>query len=152
MRKINPKSSNNDSFKYSILISLRYYDIPYHKEKTPELDPFTNKYNFGDTNSDIFDKNNLHLSLVIFDENNKLIHKSNNDSINKAYIVKINEDRFAAIKPTANNLIKIKQVIKKLSQAELKEFFIHLIKYFNYQQLSKVLMDTIKNNILLEIE
>ena len=43
MRKINPKSNNHDSFKYSILISLHYYDIPYYIEKTLKLDPFTNK-------------------------------------------------------------------------------------------------------------
>ena len=33
MRKIIPKSPDNDSFKYSILISLHYNDIPYHREK-----------------------------------------------------------------------------------------------------------------------
>ena len=32
MRKINPKSSNIDSFKYSILISLHYYDIISYKQ------------------------------------------------------------------------------------------------------------------------
>ena len=129
MRKVNPKSDNNDSFKCSILISLHYHHIP-----------------------DIFEKNNPHTSLVILDENNKLIYSSNNDSINKEYIVKINEDRCAAIKPSSNNRIKIKQLIKKLSQAEFKEISVYLIKYYNYQQLSKVLMDTIKNNILLESE
>ena len=72
-------------------------------------------------------KSNSHISLNILDENNKLIYNSNNDSINKAYIVKINEDIYAAIKPTTNNLLKRKQLIKKISQAELKELFIHLI-------------------------
>ena len=33
MRKINPKSSDIDSFKYSILISLHYYDISFHLKK-----------------------------------------------------------------------------------------------------------------------
>ena len=116
------------------------------------MDLFANKYNFNDTNQDIFEKNNPHISLAILDENNKIIYYSNNDSINKAYIVKISKDKYAAIKPATNNLIKIKQLIKKLSQAELKELFIHLIKYFNYQQLGKVLADMIKNNILLETE
>ena len=127
MRRINPKSNNSDSFKYSILISLHDYDIPYHREKTSKLDAFANKYNFNDTNPDIFEKNNTHISLAILDVNNKLIYNSSNDSINKAYIVKINEDRYAPIKPITSNLIKIKQLIKKLFQAELKELLIHLI-------------------------
>ena len=43
MRKINPKSSNIDSFKYSILISLHYYDISHHPERISKLKPFENK-------------------------------------------------------------------------------------------------------------
>ena len=46
MRKINPKSSDIDSFKYSILISLHYYDIPYHRERISNLKQYENKYNF----------------------------------------------------------------------------------------------------------
>ena len=127
MRRINPKSNNSDSFKYSILMSLHYYDIPYHRERTSKLDAFANKYNFNDTNPDIFEKNNPHISLAILAVNNKLIYNSSSDSINKSYIVKINEDRYAPIKPTTSNLIEINQLIKKLSQAELKELLIHLI-------------------------
>ena len=56
MRKINPKSNSSDSFKCSILISLHYHDIPYHREKSLELDPLANKYNFIDTNPDISEK------------------------------------------------------------------------------------------------
>ena len=56
MRKINPKSNNKGSFKYSILISLHYYDIPYHKEKTTKLDGFTNNYNFTNNNPSDFEK------------------------------------------------------------------------------------------------
>ena len=153
MRKINPKSDNNNYFKYSIIISLHYYDIPYHREKTSKLDPFANKYNFNDTNPDIFEKNNSHISLAILDDNNnQLINTSNNDSINKAYIIKINEDRYAAIKPSSNNLIKTKQLIKKMSHAELEQILTHIIKCFEYNHSRKVLMEMIKNNILLESE
>ena len=40
MRKINPKSYDRDSFKYSILISLHYYDINFHPKRPPKLKPF----------------------------------------------------------------------------------------------------------------
>ena len=33
MKKINPKSSHVHSFKYSVLISLYYYDISFHPER-----------------------------------------------------------------------------------------------------------------------
>ena len=56
MRKINPKCTNIDSFKYSILISLHYYDISYHSEKTSKLDAYANNYNFSGINPDIFEK------------------------------------------------------------------------------------------------
>ena len=46
MRKINLKSSNNESFKYSIIISLHYYEINRRPEKLSKLGPYTNKYNF----------------------------------------------------------------------------------------------------------
>ena len=124
MRKINPKSNNNDSFKYSILISLHYCDLPYHREKTTKLDAYANNYNFTNTNPTDFEKNNLNISLNILNEDNKLIYSSNNDCFKKVYIIKINEDRYAAIKPSSDNLIKTKQLIKKMSHTELKQILI----------------------------
>ena len=37
MKRINPNSSDVDSFKYSVLISLDYYDIPLHLERISKL-------------------------------------------------------------------------------------------------------------------
>ena len=149
MRKINPKSNNIDSFKYSILILLHYYDTSHHREKTTKLDKYVNNYNFSDANPEIFEKDNLHISLTIFDENNKKIYNTNNNnSINKAYTVKINDYRYAAIKPSPNNLIKSKQLVKKMSHIELEQILIHIIKYFEYYQLRKALTYIVKSNIL----
>ena len=53
MRKINPKSSDTDSFKYSILISLHYYDISFHPERIPKLKTFEKQNNF------------IHINIVI---------------------------------------------------------------------------------------
>ena len=53
MRKINPKSSDTDSFKYSILISLHYYDISFHPERIPKLKTFEKQNNF------------IHIKIVI---------------------------------------------------------------------------------------
>ena len=152
MRTINLKSANIDSFKYSLLISLHYYDISYHREKTSKVGRYANNCNFANTHPTDFERNNPNISLTILDENNKLIYRSNNDGFKKAYTVKINEYRYAAIKPTSDNLIKRKQLIKKMSHTELEQILIHLIKYFDNIQLKKVLIDIIKNNVLLESE
>ena len=64
----------------------------------------------------------------------------------------MNEHRYAAIKPTSGNLIKAKQLIKKMSHTELQQILIHLMKYFDNIQLKKVLIDIITNNVLLESE
>ena len=76
----------------------------------------------------------------------------NNDSNNKAYIAKIHENRYAAIEPKSDDPFKTKQLIKKMSHNELKQILIHVIKCFDYQQLREVMMNIIKNNILLESE
>ena len=90
MRRISPRSSDIDSFKYSILISLHYYDISFHPERISKLKPFENKYNFKNITPNDFEINNSNISLAIFDENNNIIYSSKNNSTNKALIVKNN--------------------------------------------------------------
>ena len=104
MRKISPKSSNIDSFKYSVLISLHYYDISYHPERISKLKQFENKYNFTHSTPDEFEINNPNISLTVFDENNNITYLPKDNSINKAQIVKI-DNRYAAIKPLNINLL-----------------------------------------------
>ena len=75
-RKINPKSSDIDSFKYSILMPLHYYDISFHPERISKLKPFESKYNFNDITPNEFEINNPNISLTVFDENNNIIYAS----------------------------------------------------------------------------
>ena len=58
MRKINPKSSDIDSLKYLMLISLHYYGISFYPERLSKLKPFENKYNFNHITSTEFETNN----------------------------------------------------------------------------------------------
>ena len=102
MRKINPKSSDINSFKYSILISLHYYDISFHPERISKLQPFDNKYNFSNLTPAEFEINNPNTSLTIFDENNKKIYIIKNNSANKAQIVQLKNNRHAALRPVKN--------------------------------------------------
>ena len=73
MRKINTRSPNITSFKYSILISLHHHDISYHPERISKLKPFENKYNFSRITLNEFEINNPNISLTVFDENNNII-------------------------------------------------------------------------------
>ena len=77
MRKINPKSSDIYSFKYSILISLHYYDISFHPERISKLKPYENEHNFIYITRTEFETNNSNISLAIFDEKTtkNLYHK-----------------------------------------------------------------------------
>ena len=122
MRRINPKSSDIDSFKYSILISLHYYDIPYHRERIWNLKQYENKYNFIHITPTEFEMNNPNISLNIFNEENQKIYTSKNDTTNKAYIVKLKNNRYAAIKPLKNKYTQLDEILKCLSQTELKEY------------------------------
>ena len=96
MRRISPRSSDIDSFKYSILVSLHYYDISFRPERISKLRPFENKQNFKNITPNDFGINNSNISLSIFDENNEIIYSSKN---NKSQIVKLKNDRYLVIKP-----------------------------------------------------
>ena len=113
MRIINiSKSTNEESFKHSILISLHYYDISCHPERITKFKPFENKYNFTHNNPNEFELDKPSISLTIFDEDNKIIYFANNNSDNEAQIVKIKKYRYAGIKPSKDYFIKLKQLLK----------------------------------------
>ena len=97
MKKIIPRSPDEDSFKYSIFISLHYYDITFHPERISKLKPFENKYNFIHITPDEFEINNPNTSLTVFDENNKILYTSKKNGANKTQIVKLKDHIYAAI-------------------------------------------------------
>ena len=127
MRKINSKSSKIDSFKYSILISLHYQDIYYHPEIISKLKPFENKYKFIHTTPSEFEINNPNISLTAFDENDNIVYMSNNNNSNKAQIVKINNYRYAAMKPFKNKFVKLDELLDSFPHLDLREYILQKI-------------------------
>ena len=127
MRKINPKSSDINSFKYSILISLHYYDISFHPERISKLQLFEKKYNFSNITPAEFEINNPHTSLTIFDGNNKKMYITKNNSANKAQIVQLKNNRYAALKPVKNKFIKLDKMLISSSHKELRELILKRI-------------------------
>ena len=126
MRAINPKCTGNDSFKYSIIISLHYYDLNVHKERINILNKYINNYNFNSNNPNDFEKNNLYISLTICNDLNEIIYDSKNKSNNKAYIVKI-DNRYHALKPDIDKFIQLKQLLKQFTHKELTEYILNNI-------------------------
>ena len=124
MRKINQKSSDIDSFEYSILISLRCYDISFHPERISKLKPFENKYNFSYITPNEFEINNPNISLTVFEDNYNITYSPKSISINKAQIVKISNSIYAAIKPLKNKFIKLNGLLEFFSHLELREHII----------------------------
>ena len=127
MRKIIPKSPGNDSFKYFILISLHYYDIPYHPERISNLKPHENRYNFIHITPAEFEINIPNISLKIFNENQEQIYTSSNNTPYQANIVQLKNNRYTAMKPSKNEYTQLNEILKSFSQIELKEYVLNLI-------------------------
>ena len=126
MRRISPKSSDIDSFKYSISISLHYYDISYHPERISKLRVFENKYNFNNITPNDFEINNPNISLTVFDENDNITYLPKNNSNNKAQIDKL-KDKYAAVKPLKNKFIKLDKLLESFLHLELREHILQNI-------------------------
>ena len=127
MRSINPKCANNKSFKYSILISLYYYELKHHPERIKRLNKQTRKYNFTTTTYKDFENNNSSISLTSYDEYGQLLHKSNNQKNNKASIVKINSHRYHAIKANKDKYTHLKILLKQFTHKELTNIIVNKI-------------------------
>ena len=90
MKTINPRYTNDDTFKYSTIISLHYYDLNSHKERIKQLNKYINNYNFKSSNYNDFEINDPNISSAVYNDLNKIIYNPKNKSNNKAYIIKIN--------------------------------------------------------------
>ena len=65
--------------------------------------------------------------MTVLNENNEIIYTSNNNSYIKAKIIKINNDRYAAIKPLKNESINLNEFIKSHSHHELRDILFEII-------------------------
>ena len=106
MHLINIKCDNRDSFKYSILLYLYYYNIKINYNRPTEINKhITDSYmliHFNDANDiNQFEKDNPLIDLLIIDNNNnKPLFLTRNNTIIKITIVKLNDYRYSLWKPT----------------------------------------------------
>ena len=124
MRPINPKCSNKDSFMYSVIISLHYYELKNHPERIRPLNKYLHKYNFENNEYDKFESDSPPICLNVFNENNEQIYKSINNSNKNAYIKNINKNRYHAIKPDKDKYTKLKELLKLFSHEEVTDLIL----------------------------
>ena len=104
MHLINIKCDDSNSFKYSILLYLYYYNIKINYNRPTEInkhrDPYMLIY-FNDGNDiNQFEKDNPLIDLLIIDNNNKPLFLTRNNANIKVTIVKLNDHRYSLCKPT----------------------------------------------------
>ena len=58
---------------------------------------------------------------------NHIIYKPNNNSTHKAQIVKIDNSKYAVVKPLKNNFIKLDKLLQSFSHLELRDHLLHHI-------------------------
>ena len=113
---------------YSIIISLRYYDISHNPERITKLRPYINNYNFTNNTANGFEMYNPHVSLEIMDEDEKLLLIINACN-NKAVIIELNNCRYAAIKPMKNKYIKLKKILQSFTHKEINDMTMQKITH-----------------------
>ena len=128
MCAINPKCTNKQSFKYSILISLHYHDLKHHPERINQLNKYIHKQSFKSNNYTHFENSNPHISSVN-DEYGQLLHQPINKSKIKASIVKINNYRYNALKPNKDKYIQLKELLKQFTHKELTDHLLGKVIY-----------------------
>ena len=121
MRKINPNCRDVESFMYSIIISLHYYDISHNPERISALRPYIRIFGFTDITPQKFEVNNPDISLTVIDDDKNILYISHNISSIRAKIVKLKNNRYAAIEPVKNKYIKLKEILRLFSHKEISD-------------------------------
>ena len=65
--------------------------------------------------------------MTAFDENDNIVYMWNNNSSNKAQIVKINNYRYAAMKPFKNKFVKLDELLDSFPHLDLREYILQKI-------------------------
>ena len=128
MRLINIKCDNSDSFKYSILLYLYYYNIKINYNRPTEINKHRDPYmliHFNDGNDiNQFEKDNPLIDLLIIDNNNKPLFLTRNNANIKVTIVKLNDYTYSLCKPALdcfnNNINEISKINKMNANARKK--------------------------------
>ena len=126
MRLINIYCNDSNSFKYSILLYLYYYNIKKNHGRISQLNNNVNPYisiEFN-KNSDIaqFEQDNSHISLIIIDINGESLFLTQNNASIKGTIVKLNDNKDTRIKPSLHRFNDNIREINKINWDKCKKY------------------------------
>ena len=142
MRLINIICTDKESFKYSVLLYIYYYNIKKNRARVSQLNNIINPYidiEFNESSDVIqFERDNPHISLFITNsDGNPLFFTRNNASI-KVNIVKIDDYTYSLVKPSIkrymDNINEINKINKdkrekyKLTD-QLKKIYVYVLMY-----------------------
>ena len=140
MHLVNIRCDNSESFKYSVLLYLYYYNMKKNHGRVSQLINNLNPYihiKFNKNNDlEQFEKDNPFFDLFINDVNSNPVFFRRNNAFIKATIVKLNEHRYSLIKLSMGtyncNIDEINRINEntytkyKLTDKIKKDLFLHL--------------------------
>ena len=126
MRLINIDCGNSESFEYSILLYLYYYNIKNNHARVTHiinnLKPYTNiKFN-KISNLLQSEKDNFLIDLFIIDVNSEPVFLIRNNATIKVIIVKLSDHRYSLIKPSINSYNCNIREINKINDNKCKTY------------------------------
>ena len=76
-----------------------------------------------------FEYCNRNISLTVYDEKGEITDSPINKSDKKAYIVKINDNRYHALKPKMSKEMKLKKVLSEFTHKEITSYMLSNIEH-----------------------
>ena len=126
MRLIDIYCNDSESFKYSVLLYLYYYNIKQNHGRISQLNNNLNSYIPIEFNKDSdiaqYKQDNSHINLFIIDINGEPLFLTRNNASIKATIVKLNDNRYTIIKPSLNRFNANSRQINKIKRDKCKKY------------------------------
>ena len=117
---------DKESFKYSVLLYIYYYNIKKNRAKVSQLINNVNPYidiRFN-KNSDIvqFERDNTHISLFITDSEGNPLFFTRNNATTQVHIVKLNNYRYSLVKPSIKRHMRNINEINKINKDKREKY------------------------------
>ena len=126
MRLISIICTDKESFKYSVLLYICYYNIKENRARVSELINNINPHidiKFNE-NSDIvqFERDNSHINLFIIDIDGNLVFLTRNNGSIQVTIVKLNDNRYTLVKPSIKHYIHNINEVNRINKLKRENY------------------------------
>ena len=126
MRLIDIYCNDSESFKYSVLLYLYYYNIKQNHGRISQLNNNLNSYIPIEFNKDSdivqYKQDNSHINLFIIDINGEPLFLTRNNASIKVTIIKLNDKRYTIIKPSLHRFKDNIREMNKIKRDKCKKY------------------------------